>query len=102
MKYLLSDLSITESEYDYVIDLIKVYFSLESIEIPQLEIGVHRRITDINRALIEDSIASDISSFISNLSNQGINISMKSLSSFQDMVKVTLVYEGTEIKFTLT
>ena len=101
MKYLLSNLEITDSVIDYILDLIKVYFVVESSQIPQINIGVHKRIDNSNKNVILDTISLDVSNFVGLLSSQGILVSVNSIDLVDGSVEIKLSYNDEIINFTL-
>lgn len=101
MKYLLSNLEITDSVVDYILDLIKVYFVVESSQIPQMNIGVHKRIDNSNKNVVLDTVSLDVSNFVSLLSNQGILVSVNSIDLVDGSIEIKLSYNDEIINFTL-
>jgi heptaprenylglyceryl phosphate synthase len=101
MRYLLSDLTITENPVDYIIDLIKVNFVLDVAQFPSMGIGVHRRVSSANKTVAMDVIASDVTSFISKLVGQGFNVSLQNIEMDGSAFVITMRYEGETFNFTL-
>jgi len=101
MKYLLSDLTLTESKIDYIIDLIKVNFVLDVSQFPQLGVGVHKRVSSANKVVVMDTIAADVASFVSNLVTQGFDVSLQGIQMDGNSFVITMRYDGEEFNFTL-
>jgi hypothetical protein len=103
MQYLLSNMKFTSSKLEYARDFIMVYFSIDSLEIPQMNIGVSRRTDGESESIVDDLVASDISSFITKAAQYGLNFSLVSYSRSYDTYNVTLTLDGVdEINFTLS
>lgn len=101
MKYLLSNLELTESEYEYILDSIKVYFSLDSLEIPYINLGTQTRIPTLDLSVSRDLIATDVTKFLSKLGDEGINVTLRNISNEGNSFLIELDYQDSPIKFAL-
>lgn len=99
--YLLSNLRLTDSEVDYIMDLINVYFNIESKELPQLGVGIRTYLPTSDKTVISDLVSEDISKFISLLSKQGINLTLESISNNTNKINIVFRYNDQSINVSL-
>lgn len=102
MKYLLSDLTITESVLDYVTDMIKVYFSLDKLDVPSMDIGIDQRIPESVSLIAYDKITTEVSEFINVVGGYGIKLSNPKVVSDGSTFNISFDLDNEPIKFRLT
>jgi hypothetical protein len=98
MRYLLSDLRITDSVVEYIKDCIKVYFNVDSSELPHLHVGIRRYLPTRDSAVLGDLISEDVTKFIEMLHRQDIDVELLGVEVSGSTYTVSIKYQEVKLE----